>query len=468
MTLISHSWDDAEGEAVALTEAGFALGEWSARDFSNFYVRFRPHLLNHAARFLTNKAQAEEVVQDAFLYLMTSLPELESELDVLRFLKWKTKMLAIDVLRKEGRMAHAPLDMLDEEQAEPNQASDRLEAAEDASIVRLALAKLQPRHREILIQNVYLEKSIDEIAQELQISQNASRQLLFRARRAFKAALVGEAETAGLTVSQILSLAYSRAGTFTLIVGLMAGLSFTGLGILSQLGESTGQLAIEQVEQSGERMPPSSTRSSSRPSPSELQPSFGSADPDRQGTEVSVGEVSVENLPAVSDEAETSFAQPSAERAVTLVATESEAMYSESIIEFTRGFLQTVDSSRAEASQNGEVITLNVENFELTMLLSTNDSGDYAVDYFLVSGVVSGQELLAVSRTTHLSASLHPDGSTSLQFIASDFIVTNVSDQAPAISETYFREVGIEILLDISRSGEVLSAESRSLLRFTS
>ena len=66
------------------------LKEWSAKDFASIYVRFRPHLERHAKRFLNNSSQVEEVVQDAFLYLMTTLPELDSELGVLRFLKWKT------------------------------------------------------------------------------------------------------------------------------------------------------------------------------------------------------------------------------------------------------------------------------------------------------------------------------------------------------------------------------------------
>ena len=59
------------------------LTKWSAQDFASIYVRFRPHLERHARRYLSSPVQAEEVVQDAFLYLMTALPELDSELGVL-------------------------------------------------------------------------------------------------------------------------------------------------------------------------------------------------------------------------------------------------------------------------------------------------------------------------------------------------------------------------------------------------
>ena len=81
------------------SEYAVFLKDWSAKDFANIYVRFRPHLISHAQKFLREKTQAEEVVQDAFLYLMTALPELDSELGVLKFLKWKTKMLCLDIIR---------------------------------------------------------------------------------------------------------------------------------------------------------------------------------------------------------------------------------------------------------------------------------------------------------------------------------------------------------------------------------
>lgn len=73
------------------------LSGWTAEDFASIYVRFRPHLVRHANRYTSSPQQSEEIVQDAFLYLMTTLPELDSELGVLKFLKWKTKMLAYDL-----------------------------------------------------------------------------------------------------------------------------------------------------------------------------------------------------------------------------------------------------------------------------------------------------------------------------------------------------------------------------------
>ncbi len=210
------------------------LKDWTAKDFASIYVRFRPHLERHARRYLQNPSQVEEVVQDAFLYLMTSLPELDSELGVLKFLKWKTRLLALDVIRANSRATMAPIDDQPEFASNDPEISQELERAEDAAIVSMALARLQPRHREALIATLYEEKPQEVVAAQMGLSENAFRQLLFRARGAFKKALVGEAETAGLSVSQILSIAARRAraesgklisaaGAFLLVLALSIG-----------------------------------------------------------------------------------------------------------------------------------------------------------------------------------------------------------------------------------------------------
>ena len=95
------------------------LADWSAQDFASIYTRFRPHLERHARRFLNNPSQVDEVVQDAFLYLMVSLPELDSEIGVLRFLKWKVRLLCLDVMRASGKASVASIDDLPEAEGPP-------------------------------------------------------------------------------------------------------------------------------------------------------------------------------------------------------------------------------------------------------------------------------------------------------------------------------------------------------------
>ena len=188
------------------------LKEWSAQDFASIYTRFRPHLERHARRFLRNQSQVDEVVQDAFLYLMVTLPELDSELGVLRFLKWKTRLLCLDVIRASGRAQISDIDAHPEFEATNTDVSAEIEHAEDAAIVRLALSKLNPRHREVLIASMYEEKTSAEIAAQVGLTENATNQLIFRARSAFKKALLGDdVDTSGMSVSKILSVAARKA-----------------------------------------------------------------------------------------------------------------------------------------------------------------------------------------------------------------------------------------------------------------
>lgn len=218
--------------ADSLTPA--VLRDWTAADFASIYVRFRPHLERHAKKFLRNPSQVEEVVQEAFLYLMTTLPELDSELGVLRFLKWKTRLLALDVIRANSKVTLAPIEESPDLASNDPELSQDLERAEDAGIVALALSKIQPRHREAIIATLYEEKSAEVVAAQMGLSENAFRQLLFRARSAFRKALVGEAETKGKSISEILSIAarkaaaesgkyISAAGAFLLILAVSIG-----------------------------------------------------------------------------------------------------------------------------------------------------------------------------------------------------------------------------------------------------
>lgn len=142
------------------------------------------------------------MVQDAFLYLMTTLPEIDNEVGVLKFLKWKIRLLSYDILRSASfQREHSVLPETLDGPSEGGEISLDLERAEDNAVIRLALAKLNPRHREALLASVYEEKSAQEVGEQLDMSPNAARQLVFRARRAFRLALIEERQRAGTKAS---------------------------------------------------------------------------------------------------------------------------------------------------------------------------------------------------------------------------------------------------------------------------
>ena len=232
--LLDEQSDEEFGDLELKERSGkpVKLAEWSAQDFSSIYLRFRPHLERHARRFLNNPSQVDEVVQDAFLYLMVSLPELDSEIGVLRFLKWKTRLLALDVIRASGRAYINSIDDVQEPASLDPEIYSSLEQQDDAAVVKLALSKLNPRHREVLIASMYEEKSTEQIASQVGLSENATRQLIFRARAAFKKALIGDVDTTGMSAAAILSVAARKAASEGKKVGA-AALTLIALVVMS-------------------------------------------------------------------------------------------------------------------------------------------------------------------------------------------------------------------------------------------
>jgi RNA polymerase sigma-70 factor (ECF subfamily) len=163
---------------------------------------------------------------------MVSLPELDSEIGVLRFLKWKTRLLALDVIRASGRAYINSIDDVQEPESNDPEVSSNLEQQDDAAVVRLALSKLNPRHREVLIASMYEEKSTEQIAAQVGLSENATRQLIFRARAAFKKALIGDVDTTGMSAAAILSVAARKAASEGKKVGA-AALTLIALVVMS-------------------------------------------------------------------------------------------------------------------------------------------------------------------------------------------------------------------------------------------
>jgi RNA polymerase sigma-70 factor (ECF subfamily) len=177
---------------------------------------------------------------------MTSLPEVDSETGVLKLLKWKVRLLALDLIKINSQASFAPIDNQPELSIDDSALSLELERADDAAIVALALAKLEPRQREALVASLYEEKSSSQVAAQLGLNENATRQLVFRAKAAFKKALVGEAETRGLTVSEIISVAARKAskdaGKYVSVTSALLLVLAVSIGVLPNLANQPEQL----------------------------------------------------------------------------------------------------------------------------------------------------------------------------------------------------------------------------------
>jgi RNA polymerase sigma factor (sigma-70 family) len=191
---------------------------WTVGDLGAFYTEHRSELHAHASRVLKDSVKAEEITQDALIKFMLAAPELESAEHALAYLHRTIENLCIDLFRAEGRRPN--LVVIDDATAEVEAAwqnngdhSAAISAAEDAAIIRQALALLSPAERAALVMWEMEGRSTEEIAAELGIKESAVRHTVSRARASLRkvlTTLVVNEET-GLTALEALSTTYKKA-----------------------------------------------------------------------------------------------------------------------------------------------------------------------------------------------------------------------------------------------------------------
>ena len=229
---------------------------WSVAELGAFYTENRSELLSHANRVLKDSAKAEEITQDALIKFMLAAPELESKEHALGYLHRTIENLCIDYFRAEGRRPN--LVVIDDAQAEIEATwqdngdhAEALSAAEDAAIIRQALALLSPAERAALVMWEMEGRSTAEIAAELGIKESSVRHTVSRARASLRRVLSELVidEKRGLTALDMLSTSYKKAAklaekssriALSLILVLTAFLGFNSLtgnegGILPSL-----------------------------------------------------------------------------------------------------------------------------------------------------------------------------------------------------------------------------------------
>jgi RNA polymerase sigma factor (sigma-70 family) len=248
--------------------ASAGLTVWTVAELGAFYTEHRSELIAHATRILKDKAKAEEVIQDALIKVMLAAPELESKDHALGYMHRTIENLCIDIFRIEGRRPN--LVVLDDASAELESKwvdnkdhVDVIAAADDAAIVRQALAMLSPAERAALVMWEMEGRSTAEIAAELGIKESAVRHTVSRARASLRkvmSELIVDKER-GLTALDMLSTTYKKAAqiakksskaALSLILVFFAFLGFNAMPTDSDLPLVTTQENISSSENTNE------------------------------------------------------------------------------------------------------------------------------------------------------------------------------------------------------------------------
>lgn len=154
------------------------VGQGDAAAYQILADRYLRSIMNYAYRFLTNRTDAEDVVQETFLRLWTHANEWRPQTRLSAWLHRVAHNLCIDRLRRRSE-PHS-------EQVERARASDRPSALvarkQVALLVEKAVAALPERQRAAVMLVHYQGLTNIEAAEIMQISVDALESLLARAR----------------------------------------------------------------------------------------------------------------------------------------------------------------------------------------------------------------------------------------------------------------------------------------------
>ncbi len=185
--------DDISDEALLVL---YANGEAAAA--RQLTLRLTPRVFAQAFRMLNDRAEAEDVTQDALMRLWRIAPNWrQGEAQVSTWLWRVTANLATDRLRKRKRVA--PLEDAGEPVDEHESAEAHMQANARRTALADALAELPERQRRAVELRHIEGLANPEIAARLDISVEAVESLTARGKRALARALEGRKAELGYT-----------------------------------------------------------------------------------------------------------------------------------------------------------------------------------------------------------------------------------------------------------------------------
>ncbi|HVF75032.1 MAG TPA: RNA polymerase sigma factor [Acidimicrobiales bacterium] len=150
--------------------------------FEDLYRRYFGRLYRSCVRRLHDPHAAEEVAQEAFARAYRALPRLGGERKFYPWLSVIAARLCTDEFRRRARSEPAAVIDLGAWEGD----HDRVIRAVDAEMLNQAMARLTPRHRDVLSLREHHGWSYQHIAEHLGVNLGTVEALLHRARKALK------------------------------------------------------------------------------------------------------------------------------------------------------------------------------------------------------------------------------------------------------------------------------------------
>jgi len=169
----------------------FQAGDQHA--FESLVRRYQHQVANLVYVTMGSRDDVDDIAQEVFIRVYKSLPRFKFDASFFSWVYRITMNLCIDEIRKRKIRKVLSLDFLTEDALEKSRKnkdhsmpSDSMLLDERRQIVQSALQRLKPEHRDILVLREYKDLGYSEIAEALDISLEAVKSRIFRARSELK------------------------------------------------------------------------------------------------------------------------------------------------------------------------------------------------------------------------------------------------------------------------------------------
>lgn len=153
--------------------------------FSELFEKYHAPILNYLHRMVNDRALAEDLTQDTFIKAYNALGATRQDLAFKAWLYRIATNTAISQLRRKKLIQWLPFIGGDQD-LHPSEESVERNVTRQTDIER-TLAKLPKHYASVLLLRHYQGLSLAETAAALDITENAAKLRLFRARKAFAA-----------------------------------------------------------------------------------------------------------------------------------------------------------------------------------------------------------------------------------------------------------------------------------------
>ena len=305
--------------------------------------------------------------------------------------------------------------------------------------------------------SVIQEKSAREVSEELGMSENAFRQLLFRAKASFRLALVGEANTAGLQMSEIVSLAVRKAASNSVAKSLsVAALIFGAVSAtLTIFPLPTSETAVVSIAEG------SSLLEELRGAPEEPNAGTQKVDADAANVDDSLATQAAqvdEQLEEKSDQTNSLvMSQEGIDEELPIELGPAEVALLK-IVEAETSHLMSPAPVFATSATNPDVLEIaNEEGFRAFVAFDFQTQNVFQYVHFAIER--DDIEIALVPKNSAVVIEGHGENTRAF-FAATDFLAGDLggSFEFASMDTTRDLRIGVTIMLEFDSTGEVLTS----------